>query len=108
MPWRMILVIVIILLVGIFAGFNLNQTNISIGFYVFENVPVFLALIISFILGAGMMIPFTLKMKISKKQEEKILKKKAKEEDKAMKTQKNDNIPDVEPVKKNKKKKEKK
>ena len=33
MPWKMILVIVIIFLVGIFAGFNLNETNISIGFY---------------------------------------------------------------------------
>ncbi len=75
MPWKMILVIVIIFLVGIFAGFNLNVTNISIGFYVFENVPVFLGLIISFIIGAGMMLPFTIRRKIKRKKKEKVAKK---------------------------------
>ena len=88
MPWKMILVIAVIFVVAVFAGFNLNQTTISVGFYVFENVPVFLALIIAFILGALVMLPFTLKMKVSKKQEEKILKKKAKEEEKLEKEDK--------------------
>lgn len=114
MPWKMILVIAVILLVGIFAGFNLNQTTISIGFHSFENVPVFLALIIAFIMGAGVMLPFTIKTKVSKKQEEKILKKKAKEEKKKAKEEekikkKNEVTEKAEPVtqeeKKNKKEK---
>ena len=92
MPWKMILVIVIIFLVGIFAGFNLNETNISIGFYVFENVPVFLGLIISFIMGAGMMLPFTIRRKISRKKEEKKNKKEAENTNEVKQIEENVNI----------------
>jgi uncharacterized integral membrane protein len=66
-PWRMILLLVIIVLVALFSGFNLTPVEISLGFYVQEDVPLFLALIGAFIAGAVVMIPFTLFAKRAKK-----------------------------------------
>ena len=59
MPWRMIIVLLVLLIVVIFSGFNLNLVDISIVFYEFKNVPLFLPLISAFIVGALVMIPFT-------------------------------------------------
>jgi uncharacterized integral membrane protein len=57
----------ILVLVALFSGFNLNPTDVSVGFYVFKNVPLFLTLIISFIAGALLMLPFTFKFGLKKR-----------------------------------------
>ena len=66
-PWRMILVLVLLVLVALFSGFNLIPVNISIGFHVFTGVPLFLALLASFIAGAIVMVPFAILQKRPKK-----------------------------------------
>ena len=61
MPWRLIVILIILVLVALFSGFNHTPVSISVGFHVFEKVPLFLALIIAFILGALIMVPFTIR-----------------------------------------------
>ena len=60
MPWRLIVFLIVLVLVAFFAGFNISPIKISVGFYEFKEVPLFLALIIAFILGALVMLPFKL------------------------------------------------
>lgn len=68
MPWRFFGVLFILILFVLFAGFNIDyRTNISFGFYVFENVPIFLSLLISFVLGALITVPLLLKSQWKKK-----------------------------------------
>ncbi len=60
MPWRLISFIVCLILITIFAGFNLdNKCNISFGFTVLPNIPIFLSLMASFLIGVVVMLPFT-------------------------------------------------
>ena len=59
-PWRLLLLLGLLVVVAIFAGFNLDRVNVSLGFYVFEGIPLFLALIVAFMAGALVMLPFTL------------------------------------------------
>ena len=66
-PWRMILILALLILVALFSGFNLNPVDISIGFHVFTDVPLFLALIASFIVGAVVVVPFTILKRSAKK-----------------------------------------
>ena len=66
-PWRMILILALLVFVALFSGFNLNPVDISIGFYVFKGIPLFLALIAAFIAGALLMVPFTVLKRKSKK-----------------------------------------
>ena len=48
-------------LVTVFTGFNLdNKCNIWL-FYTFKNVPVFLTILVSFVFGVLVTLPFTLK-----------------------------------------------
>lgn len=61
MPWRFILTIVLLILVLVFVGLNLdNRTTISFGVYTLEDVRVAFALSFAFFLGVVVTIPFTL------------------------------------------------
>ena len=72
MPWKLILIMLLMAIVVVFAGFNLtNSTDISFGFFTFKDVPVFISIYISFLCGTFLMLPFTVfkkKKKLSKKE----------------------------------------
>ena len=70
MPFKLIGTIIILVLVTVFCGFNLeNKCNINLIFHNFENISVFLALMVSFLAGILVTLPFTLfKKKMTKKQ----------------------------------------
>lgn len=58
MPWRLILFVFSLVIIVMFAGFNLdNRCTISLGFTSFENVPVFQGLAISFLAGIAVCLP---------------------------------------------------
>lgn len=81
MPWKMIGFILILVLVALFASLNLtNRSDINLGFYVFKEVPIFLSLLIAFLAGAVITIPFTFRASARKKKakKEKLEKKKKK------------------------------
>jgi uncharacterized integral membrane protein len=60
MPWRLILFAVFLVLVIVFIGFNLgNTSDISLGFYTFLNVPVFMMVLLPFAAGMLVMVPFS-------------------------------------------------
>lgn len=88
MPWKLVGFIVCLVLGTCFAGFNLgNSCNISFGFHTFENIPIFLSLIIAFACGVVVTLPFTVIKKKSAKEkqalaEEKALKKIKREQEK--------------------------
>ena len=51
--------IIVLLLFALFASFNINNSiNISLGFKTFENVPVFLFALFSFLIGFIFTVPF--------------------------------------------------
>lgn len=69
MPFRLIGTIILLILVTIFAGVNLdNKCDITFIFYTFEKVPVFMTVIVSFAIGVLLMLPFTLGRKKQKPQ----------------------------------------
>lgn len=61
MPWRMIVLILVLVVFAVFAGFNLDPIVISVGFHEFPNVPKFLALLIAFVVGTIVMLPYTIR-----------------------------------------------
>ena len=66
MPWRLIGFISIFIVFLVFIGFNLGedyQSNISFGFKVIENVPVFYTIFVSFLLGFLATLPVVLSAK---------------------------------------------
>lgn len=64
MPVKLILFLIIIVIVTIFAGFNIsNVCNVSLIFYEFQNVPVFVTVLFSFVIGILVMLPFTFRKK---------------------------------------------
>ena len=59
MPWRLILLIIILAVLLGFIGVNLGNTcDISLGFKVFHHVPVYLTIFAAFILGMVSSLPF--------------------------------------------------
>ena len=67
MPWKLILFVVVIVLVAIFVGVNhANVCNISFIFTEFQNVPVYVTILVSFIVGMLIMLPFTIGKKRGK------------------------------------------
>lgn len=61
MPWKLIFFILVLILATLFIGFNLdNACNVSFGVYTFENVPVFMSILLAFAAGILVMIPFLL------------------------------------------------
>ena|SRR5574344_538989 len=58
MPFKMIGTVVILVLLSLFTGFNIdNRCNVWL-FHTFENVPVFITILVSFLAGLVVMIPF--------------------------------------------------
>lgn len=93
MPWKMIGFLLVLVLVAFFASLNMNhRADISLGFYIFKDVPIFLSLLIAFLAGAVLIIPFTIgaslrkKSKLKEKAEKKV--KKVKKEKKEKKEKK--------------------
>jgi len=79
MPWRLIIFIVIFAIFLVFISLNLeleNRCDINFGFAKLENVPVFVTIFVSFVLGLLSSIPLILhlrkKYKESPKKEKKI------------------------------------
>nr|WP_318715683.1 hypothetical protein [uncultured Treponema sp.] len=60
MPFKLIGTIILVVLVAILTGFNLSNKCTIWFFHNFENIPVFAALLGSFIAGVIITIPFTL------------------------------------------------
>lgn len=59
MPGKLLYFITLILLIALFMGFNLaNHCNISVVFYEFKDVPIFLSMIFAFLLGNIAVLPF--------------------------------------------------
>ncbi|MCL2759221.1 MAG: hypothetical protein FWD22_03330 [Treponema sp.] len=70
MPWRFILVLIIFAVFLTFIMFNLdNRCDVNFGFTVVDEVPVFLTVFISFIIGV--ICAFPLVMHIKKKEKNK-------------------------------------
>lgn len=61
MPFKLLGTVVLLLVVTIFAGFNIdNKCNVNLIFRQFDNVPIFFSLMAAFVVGVVIMIPFTL------------------------------------------------
>ena len=72
MPIKLIGTIILLILVTIFAGVNLdNKCDITFIFYTFHDVPVFMTVVISFAIGLVLMLPFTFGRKKKPKKIEK-------------------------------------
>jgi uncharacterized integral membrane protein len=68
MPWRLIGFILLFGIFLVFIAFNLeNSCDINFGFRVFSEVPVFLTVFSSFILGMFCAIPFVFSLRRRKK-----------------------------------------
>lgn len=64
---KLIGVIIGIIFIACFAGFNLdNSCNINLLFHTFENVPVFFTVLISFAIGMICALPFALVHRVKK------------------------------------------
>ena len=73
MPGKLVYFIIVMLMLVLFMGFNLsNRCDISVIFYVFKDVPIFLSMLFSFLLGNIAVLPFLIssrhKMKKAEKQ----------------------------------------
>lgn len=91
MPFKLIGTIILLVLVTIFCGFNLeNKCDINLVFYKFKDVSVFLTVMVSFFAGILLTLPFTLfKKKMTKEQIQQASEKlKVEEQKKALKIQK--------------------
>ena len=70
--FKLIFFLVGLALAILFSAFNIgNETDISFGFTVFENVPVFLSISISFLAGAVFTLPFAFAVSVSNKKKKK-------------------------------------
>lgn len=60
MPWRLILFAIFLVLLVCFVGVNLSNTcAVSLIFVTYQDVPVYISILIAFALGMLIMIPFT-------------------------------------------------
>lgn len=60
MPIKLILILILVVLVAVLTGFNLSNVCTIWFFHTFTNIPVFAALLVSFILGVLVTLPFTI------------------------------------------------
>ncbi len=61
MPLKLIGTIILLVIVTIFAGFNIdNKCNINLIFRQFENIPIFFSLVCAFVAGVIVTLPFTI------------------------------------------------
>ena len=59
MPWKLIGFLTVIVLITFFIGFNLdNRCDVSLVFYTFHDVPIFVSLLVAYVCGAITLIPF--------------------------------------------------
>ncbi len=59
MPFKLFSFLFFLVAVTLFIGLNLeNRCDISLFFYTFKNVPIFLSLLFAFVLGALAVVPF--------------------------------------------------
>jgi len=59
MPWKLIGFLTVLVLMTFFVGFNLdNRCDVSLIFYTFRNVPIFVSLLFAYACGAITLIPF--------------------------------------------------
>jgi uncharacterized integral membrane protein len=69
MPWRLLVFIIICAVFLAFITFNLeNKCDISFGIKVFKDIPVFLTIFVSFMIGLLCALPFALKLKKKNKE----------------------------------------
>lgn len=67
MPFRLFFVAIIIVLLVVFIGFNIeNRCNISFAFYTLEHVPVVVTILSAFALGLVAALPFGLRRRKAK------------------------------------------
>jgi uncharacterized integral membrane protein len=106
MEWKIIFFVVILGLALAFVGLNLNnRSDISVGFYVWKEVPVFFTAFFSFTLGVLSMLPFLFRRRIqwrAGKRKERLANEKVKKEG-AEGAPASDILGDQEPVKEDQK-----
>lgn len=69
---RLLGTILSLVVLAFFVGFNLdNKCNVNMLVYTFQNVPVFITIIISFVVGVLFTMPFAFSYKSQKKKEAK-------------------------------------
>ena len=89
MPFKLIGIIILLVLVTIFCGFNLGDAyrcDINFVFVTLHKVPAFLTVLISFFAGVLVMTPFTfIKKKMSREEIEQAAEKQIQKEQKAQK-----------------------
>ena len=62
MPWKLVIFLTGLAIAVIFSAFNAkNVSDISFGFFIFKEVPVFISLFIAFLLGSLVTLPFAIK-----------------------------------------------
>ncbi len=70
MPWKLLFYLVLLGVILAFVGLNLgNTTDISLGFIVFEDVPVFMSLFVAFFLGVAVTVPVVMQSSSRKTKE---------------------------------------
>ena len=70
MPVKFIGTIILVVLVAVLTGFNLDNTSNIWFFHTFENVPVIATIIVSFLVGVIVTLPFAFIRKNPKKENE--------------------------------------
>ena len=71
---KLIFTLLLVVLVTVLTGFNLSNTCTIWFFHKFENIPVFAALLVAFIFGVVITLPFVLFRKKSKADKKKEMK----------------------------------
>ncbi len=68
MPWKLLAFIIVMSLVLVFIGFNLeNRCDVSVAFHTFTDVPVVITILASFLLGLLMAFPLSFVRKSGKR-----------------------------------------
>ncbi len=89
MPWKLIVYLLILGIILAFVGLNIgNTSDISFGFVVYEEVPIFIGLFGAFFLGALVSLPIAVKSasRKSRASTEKRMNRQLKKNEKAEKT----------------------
>ncbi|MDR0399886.1 MAG: hypothetical protein LBH51_02975 [Treponema sp.] len=72
MPWRLVIIILIGAAFLGFIGFNLeNRCDVSLGFTVFSQIPVFLTALSAFVLGMVLTLPLVISFRAKSPRDEK-------------------------------------
>ncbi|MDR2375339.1 MAG: hypothetical protein LBD96_02755 [Treponema sp.] len=72
MPWRLIGVVLLGAVFLFFIGFNLeNRCDISLGFFTFSQVPVFLTALSAFMLGLFLALPLVVSFRFGNRRKKK-------------------------------------